>query len=113
MEDAEKIVARVDELTPNQYTLDQKLYWIDQLEAKIDKELRQTHVIPEDEEMENPYSDDLYPYWLQAMIAQQNSEVGKYNQHITLFNAKYAEYCAYINRKYTPVHASPGNRFLF
>lgn len=57
MLETEKLIARVDDLTPNQYTKDQKLEWIDQLDQKIDVELRQTHYIPHDKTLDNPYDD--------------------------------------------------------
>lgn len=113
MLETEKLIARVDELTPNQYTKNQKLEWIDQLDQKIDVELRQTHCIPHHKPLENPYNDDLYVYWLQAKIALQNAEIAKYNQQITMFNSKYNEFESMVNRKYFPKQPCCGNRFHF
>ena len=108
-----KLIAKVDALTPNQYSKEQKLNWIEQLDHKIDIELRQTHCIPPAEELENPYADDMYSYWLQAMIAQQNAEIAKYNQQISMFNAFYRDFEAFVNRKYFPKQPCGGNRFHF
>lgn len=113
MLDTEKLIAKVDALTPNQYSKDQKLNWISQLDHKIDIELRKTHMIPEDEELKNPYEDDLYTYWLQAMIALQNAEIAKYNQQISMFNNTYGQFEALVNRTYYPVQPKPGNRYIF
>ena len=113
MLDTEKIIAKVDDLTPNQYSKEQKINWLDQLESKIDIELRQTHIVPDDDLLDNPYENDLYVYWLQAQIALQNAEIAKYNQQITLFNTYYDEYGAFINRKYFPKQPVSGNRFHF
>ena len=113
MLDTEKLIAKVDALTPNQYSKEQKLNWIAQLDHKIDIELRQTHCIPEGRELENPYEDDLYAYWLQAMINHQNAEIAKYNQQITLFNTTYGQFESLVNREYFPKQPAGGNRFRF
>ena len=113
MLDTEKLIAKVDALTPNQYSKEQKLNWIEQLDHTIDIELRQTHCIPDGEELENPYEDDMYTYWLQAQIALQNAEVAKYNQQITMYNAKRKEFDAFVNRKYFPKQPKFGNRFRY
>ena len=113
MLETEKIIARVDDLTPNQYTKQQKLDWIDELDRKIDVELRKTHYIPEGEQLENPYHDEMYTYWLQAKIALQNAEIAKYNQQITMFNSEYSEFGSWVNRKYFPKQPCGGNRFHF
>lgn len=113
MLDTEKIIAQVDALTPNQYNKEQKLNWLEQLDNKIDVELRQTHIIPCGKDLENPYEDDLYINWLQAQIAFQNAEIPKYNQQITLFNSYYAQFEALVNRKYFPKQPCGGNRFKF
>jgi len=113
MLDTEKLIAKVDALMPNQYTKDQKLNWIEQLDHKIDIELRQTHCIPEGKELDNPYEDDLYSYWLQAMIALQNAEIAKYNQQISMFNTTYDQFESLVNRTYFPKQPCGGNRFHF
>ena len=113
MLDTEKLIAKVDALTPNQYTKEQKLNWIEQLDNKIDVELRQTHCIPDLDDLDNPYEDDLYAYWLQAQIALQNAEIAKYNQQITMFNTNYGQFEALVNRKYYPKQPRGGNRFHF
>ena len=113
MLDKEKLIAKVDALTPNQYNKEQKLNWIEQLDHKIDVELRQTHIMKPGEQLENPYEDDMYAYWLKAMIDQENAEIAKYNQQITLFNSTYSEYESYVNRNYFPKQPCGGNRFHF
>lgn len=113
MLDTEILIAKVDALMPNQYSKEQKLNWIEQLDHKIDVELRQTHVLKRGQDIENPYENDMYTYWLKAMINQENAEIAKYNQQITLFNTTYNEFESFVNRKYFPKQPCGGNRFHF
>ena len=45
-----------------------------------------------------PYGEDVYYYYLQAMIAAENSETQRYNKRMTLFNAAYQEWTDFYNR---------------
>ena len=60
-----------------------------------------------------PYGDELYTYYLQAMIAFNNAEVSKYNQRIVMFNSQYSMFAAHYNRTHKPRSVRRGNRFLF
>ena len=113
MLDTEKLIANVDALMPNQYSKDQKIFWIEELDRKIDYELRKTHIIPEDEELKDPHESDMYQCWLKAMICKENAEIAKYNQQITMFNTYYAQFESWVNRTYYPVQPKPGNRYIF
>lgn len=122
---AGKIIAQVDNLEPNQYTTEQKLEWLSNFDGKVFEELIATHndaaissFSPhENEESELlipfPYGWDVYTHYLQAMIAVENAEDGKYNQQIMLTSIAYQSYTDMYNRTHTPIGPVGGNRFRF
>ena len=61
----------------------------------------------------DPYGSSVYSHYLQAKIASENSEIGKYNQQMVLFNSAYQEFCDYYNRTYMPTGPRGGNRIRF
>ena len=58
-----------------------------------------------------PYGEDVYYYYLQAMIAAENGETQRYNKRMTMFNAAYQEWTDFYNRTHKPKRA--GAHFLF
>ena len=117
------IIERVDLLEPNDYSPEQKLHWLSTLDGKIFRELIETHEGAEidalpayvngDEELiiGAPYGEDVYYYYLQAMIAAENSETQRYNKRMTLFNAAYQGWTNFYNRTHRPKRA--GSHFRF
>ena len=117
------IIERVDLLEPNDYSPEQKLHWLSTLDGRILEEVIRTHEDARDgppPRYENgdeellvgaPYGEDLYYYYLQAMIAAENSETQRYNKRMTLFNSAYT---AWLSR-YTATHAPrrAGEHFVF
>ena len=117
------VIERVDLLEPNDYSPEQKLRWLSTLDGKAVEEVIRTHeggeetalphyesgaeelVIPE------PYGADIYYYYLQAMIAAENSETQRYNKRMTLFNSAYT---GWVNR-YAAQHRAicAGEHFRF
>ena len=97
------IIRKVDELEPNQFGADKKLAWLSELDGQIYLELSRVYepcmsqpgkYVPGEEELlvEEPYAQGVYSHFLQAMMAAENYETGKYNQHITLFDSSYRQY---------------------
>ena len=117
------MIERVDLLEPNDYSPEQKLHWLQSLDGKIFRELVETHEQAEtetlpayvsgDEELliGEPYGEDLYYYYLQAMIAAENSETQRYNKRMTLFNSAYTAFSAWYVRTHRPRQA--GDHFRF
>ena len=117
------MIERVDLLEPNDYSPEQKLHWLQSLDGKIFRELVETHEQAEtetlpayvsgDEELliGEPYGEDLYYYYLQAMIAAENSETQRYNKRMTLFNSAYTAFSAWYVRTHRPRLA--GDHFRF
>jgi hypothetical protein len=117
------IIERVDLMEPNDYSPEQKLHWLSTLDGKIYREVIKTHedafiaftgpYQTGDEELivAAPYGEDIYYYYLQAMIAAENSETQRYNKRMTMFNSAYQEWMNFYNRTHTPRKA--GQRLLF
>ena len=116
------MIERVDLLEPNDYSPEQKLHWLSTLDGKIWREIIRTHeggnvwCGPYRDGQEilligEPYGEDIYYYYLQAMIAAENSETQRYNKRMTMFNAAYQEWTDFYNRTHKPKRA--GAHFLF
>lgn len=118
----DQLIARVDALEPNQYSREQKIRWLSNLDETIYRELYLTHDVPEellgdgfvphetgDEELlvNGYFGDEMYLPYIQSKIAKENFEIDKYNVEILLFNNAYAEYANYINRTYMAKHNGP------
>lgn len=117
------IIDRVDLMEPNQYSPEQKLHWLSTLDGKIFEEA----VLPRHPEKEKllpyetgqeellvpqPYDEDIYYNYLQAMIAAENSETQRYNRRMVMFNSVMAEFLNWYNRTNQPV-SREGTRFIF
>ena len=122
---AGKIIAEVDALEPNQYTEEQKLEWLSDIDGKLFEEVISTHRDPvitkfqPHDSLESellipfPYGRDVYVHHLQAKIASENAEDRKYNQQTILTAAAYQSYTDMYNRTHLPIRPVGGNRFRF
>lgn len=109
----------VDELRPNQYTRDIKIAWLSTLDGRIYNEVFCTHegnqvasmprYTEESGEVEllipYPYAEDIYNYFLQAMIDKENGEATRYNQSITMYNSAFRAFANAYNRTHMPLSA--------
>ena len=94
------IIELTDALEPNQYGVGEKLRWLSQLDGQIAAELPAIHTAPaapystgeETLLVPFPYAEGVYGSYLRAMIAFNNFEASKYDQHIAMFDAVYAQY---------------------
>ena len=110
------VIARVDELAPNQYSDEQKTRWLSDLDGRIVHEVLMTHepqwgVMRYFEEytdaesdllLDGPYASDVYENYLLSRIAERNAEIQKYNLYATLFNEAYQSYVNWYNRTHMP-----------
>ena len=120
-------INQIDELKPNQYTLDAKIKWLSELDGQIFSEVILTHQ-PNDNysysfngygyetDIEGtdlivpfPYC-ELYLWYLESKIDFSNGEIGKYNNSAAMYNNAYAAFANYYNRTYMPI---PSNTFKF
>lgn len=113
----QEIIAKVDALSPNQYSVEQKIGWLSSLDGKIFHEVILTHAHggfeffpPEgydndeyDLIVKPPYADDLYTYYLLSRIAEFNAETAKYNQYAALYNAAFTDWTGWYNRTHRPI----------
>ena len=119
---AMEMIDRLDLMEPNDYSPEQKLRWLWTLDGKIYREVIKTHVgvqepFPEEyaggeEELlvGEPYGEELYYYYLQAMVAAENGETQRYNKRMTMFNSAYQGFTNWYNRTHMP-HGKGGFRF--
>ena len=115
------MIAHVDDLSPNQYTYEQKAAWLSSFDGKVFQEVTKTHeggpeTFPphgsEDDELliEEPYAQDVYANYLLAKIAEANAEIPKYNLYMTLFNTEYGQWVSWYHRTHLPLR-DPAWRF--
>lgn len=117
-------INQIDSLKPNTYSVKQKIFWLNQLEAMVKKQVIDAHEggdkIPfdgftEDTDtstvlfMPTPY-DMAYIYWLEAQIHYANEDIDMYNSAITMFNAAFREHKDDYKRTHTTKAAG---RFRF
>lgn len=118
-------ISKVDTLKPNTYTVEDKVDWLSTLDSRVKTQIIDAHEQSEsvifqgydseyDQETEllvpAPY-DEMYLRWLEAMIDYHNSEDGRYNNAIVLFNNAYEGYKKHYTRTNMPI--SKGSRFVF
>lgn len=120
-----EVIAKVDALKPNTYTMEDKVDWLSTLDARVKAKIIDAHCQREpvffegydsidDQETEllvsAPY-DEMYMRWLEAQIDYHNSEDERYNNAIMLFNNIYEDFKTHYTRTHLPI--SHGKRFVF
>lgn len=118
-------ISRTDEVKPNAYNESRKILWLSELDGMIKSQIIDTHADGESVSFTGydtdtavttqllvpaPY-DVLYLRYLEMKIDYSNSEYGKYNNSMVMFNAAYSAFENYYNRQHMPI--SRGNRFIF
>lgn len=116
------IIDRVDVMEVNQYSPEQKLRWLSTLDGKVYYEVILTHEggklgLPPDYQTGQeqliigaPYGEDIYYYYLMAMIEAENNENARYAKRMTQFNNAYQQWCNWYNREHKPL--STGKQFI-
>lgn len=109
-------INRIDALKPNNYTQDDKIGWLSKLDGIIKADIIDTHEGAENIEFKgydsntspsekllvpSPY-DEMYIKWLEAQIDYANSEIGKYNNSMAMYNSFFGEFEKYYNRHNMP-----------
>ena len=112
-----EIIAAVDTRYPNEVTSAEKLSALDMLEHQIFRDVVSTHVggycgshitscrgIDANNEIIAPNGfEDMYEYYLEAIIAQRYGETARYNNAASAFNTRYNAFQNYWNRTHTPL----------
>ncbi len=105
-----QLLSYVDDVKPNAFTDAQKLLWLNELEARLQRDVFLSgevwqYRLPEDEDttpLLSPPHDALYRHWLEAMIDYENGEYGKYQNTMQMFNAQWASFAAWFAETYRP-----------
>lgn len=111
-------IARCDAVKPNQYTEQEKIRWLSDLDGRISEEILKRHERQDGDAWDferygekdidatllaaRPY-DALYPLYLQSQVDFFNAEYDRYNNGAALFNEAYSAYADWINRTRKPV----------
>lgn len=108
----------VDNVKPNQYSIDDKVQWLSYLDGTIINDVFKTHegydgsldlfegysvdkmtvklLVP------SPY-DRLYTAYLKMKIDEENGETARYNNSATMFNSYMLEYKKFYNKTHMPL----------
>ncbi len=106
----------VDRMKPNQYDEAEKVAWLSELDAMIDRDILQTHEDAPEEFTGYPLLVDLetallaperyaqiYRWYLEMKIDDANAELVKYNNSATKFNTYYEALGNDYNRHHMPL----------
>ncbi|MCH5325532.1 MAG: hypothetical protein J1E39_10020 [Eubacterium sp.] len=118
-----EVIAKVDSIRPNQYSKDEKIRWLLQVEDRIKNEIYMTHEhddieftdTSEEDEGEitlfapSPF-DELYILFLAWRIDSYNAEYSRANNDAEQFNNIYSDFEKYYNRQHMPI---PVNRITY
>ena len=111
----------VDNLKPNQYSIEDKVAWLSFLDMTIINDVLRTHegydgryddfigysadnltvglIVP------SPY-DRVYTAYLKMKIDEENGETARYNNSVTLYNSYMSEYRKWYTRNHMPLSPS-------
>lgn len=113
-------INRIDSLKPNNYTQEDKIAWLSNLDGIIKTEIIDTHEGSENISFNgydvdtaldtvllvpSPY-DSIYLKWLEAQIDYTNGENARYNNSKTMYNTTYSAFWKYYNRTHMPLGKS-------
>lgn len=113
-------INRIDSLKPNNYTQEDKIAWLSNLDGIIKTEIIDTHEGSENISFNgydvdtaldtvllvpSPY-DSIYLKWLEAQIDYTNGETARYNNSMTMYNTTYSAFWKYYNRTHMPLGKS-------
>lgn len=98
----QEVIDLVDELKPNAISQEVKTEWLQQLETDLRTKVIDTHSSPPDLSEDSlcvaqPYQ-DIYRWYLEAMIDDAHGEVGKYNNSSAKYNAARLDWENHYNR---------------
>lgn len=109
----------VDNVKPNQYSIEDKVAWLSFLDGIIINDVLKTHegydggyddFLGYDADKvgtkliaEYPY-DALYPAYLKMKIDEENGETARYNNSATMFNSYLGVYKKHYNKTHMPLN---------
>lgn len=97
----------------------QKIKWLSDLDMRVDRDVIQTHQLPDDYTAFTGYAadvdtedavllvtepyDGIYIRWLEMQIDYANGDYDRYNNTAAAFSALYGDFERYYNRTHMPV----------
>ena len=95
----DEVISRVDAIRPNIFTEEQKYRWISHVDGLVSREVMNDDApeynLPDDADtpllVGHPY-EDMYDFYLMAMIELANKEYDHYNNAVMLFQERYQQY---------------------
>lgn len=110
-----EIIAILDDTVTNDYSTEDKVRWLSDLDARIKTNIINRHIGGENiafdgytadnleaELLVPPEYDEVYLLWLESKINFSNKEYSRYNNSITTFNSVYNDFSNYYTRTHTP-----------
>lgn len=109
-------IDKADRFKPNQYSEEEKVAWLSDLDYQIYFNVLCEHLpIPEEgfipytiEDIDNeliaeaPF-DELYVDYLKMKIDEANEETERYNNSVIMYNAKYEAFAKHYHKTHKPV----------
>lgn len=110
-------IEKANHFCPNQYTDEDKIAWLSNLDGQIFIEIISRHHCADrrsfdgydaqsaDDELivPAPYADDVYINYLMMQICKANAEYDKYNQLAAQYNSAMMAYRNWYNREHMPL----------
>jgi hypothetical protein len=113
-------ISKIDSLKPNNYSQEDKIEWLSNLDGIIKTEIIDTHE-GSDKVTFNGYEadtaldtvllapapyDDVYIKWLEAQIDYANGDTKRYENSMIMYNTNYSAFERYYNRTHMPIGKS-------
>lgn len=111
-------IDQVDNVKPNQYSVEDKVAWLSFLDGIIINDVLKTHEGYDSKYdefegyspdrlgtkliVEAPY-DSLYPAFLKMKIDEENGETARYNNSATMYNSYLSVYKKWYNKTHLPL----------
>lgn len=113
-------IVQADGLRPNQYSQEDKLRWLSEVEYSILNDIIYQYLIPMpdwnkvnpfkpfkpfteedfDKELTAPFPfSRIYPAYIKMKIDEENQETQRYNVSAQMYNAYFTDYAKHINEK--------------
>jgi len=120
----QEAIERADAVKPNGYTTATKVAWLNSLEGSLALEvflmapaeatalLHSAEALTDVLLLDPPY-DDLYVYWLEAMIDEANGEYDRYASSMQIYNARLSEFVCWLCQAFDPVQGYLGEETIY
>jgi len=119
----DEMITYIDEQCANQFSRENKIGWLSELDEQIYDEIIKDRVNPIVTSFSG-YSEetsgatellvpamfkDVYRYWLESKYNYSNREIGAYNNAMQMFSYNYERYFAWYNRNHISVGTAQFN----